>query len=179
MWKKKLHSEVEMNRLYVCHPTWQPSLLLPRSGSPWRYEQLPPDCSGAPAAHGWRCPSLWRFDRLGELPRTWLTLQAADQRGHKQDTHLHASQDLLAVRLHGFGILEVHLWRGDIWEQFSYLQPKCKNGSKVWLYQEEKFPEYWQIVVLFSPVLGANVDWCSLVVVLAFLIKLGCFRELL
>lgn len=47
------------------------------------------------------------------------------------------SKDLLAVCLHGFGILEVHLWRGDIWEQFSYLQPKCKTGD-----QGEKFQRF-------------------------------------
>lgn len=63
---------------------------------------------------------------------------AADQRGHEQDTRLHANQDLLAIRLHGFGILEVHLWRGDIWEQFSYLQP-VKTGVKCVCIKERNF----------------------------------------
>lgn len=40
------------------------------------------------------------------------------------------SKNLLVVCLHGFGILELHLGRGDIWEQFSYLHPECKRKIK-------------------------------------------------
>lgn len=130
-----------MRHSYFCHPTWQPSLLLPHSVSPWRCEQLPPDCSGGPAAHGWRCPSLWRFDRLVELPHTWLTSHATDQRGNQflWISNFYEYEDLLAVCLHGFGILEVHLWRGDIWKQFSHLQPKCKTGIKCNCIEERHF----------------------------------------
>lgn len=91
-----------------------------------------------------------------------------------------ASLDLLAVRLHGFGVLEVHLWRGDIWEQFSHLQPKRKNGRKMCLDQRRETSRVLtRLLSFFSPVLGANVDGRSLVVVLAFLIELSGFGELL
>lgn len=86
-------------------------------------------------------------------------------------------EDLLAVRLHGFGVLEVHLRRGDIWEQFSYLQPERKAGIK--RRRSKKFPEYGENAVVSSPVLGPNVDRCSLVIILAFLVELSSFRELL
>lgn len=73
---KKAFMRLTWATLCFCHPTWQPSLLLPHSASPWRCGQLPPDCSGGPAAHVWRCPNLWRFDRLAELPHTWLPSHA-------------------------------------------------------------------------------------------------------
>lgn len=69
--------------LYSCRPTWQPSLLLPHCGSPWRCEQLPPDCLGGPVVSVWRCPSLWRYDRPVELPHTWLTSHATEAANRK------------------------------------------------------------------------------------------------
>lgn len=45
-------------------------------------------------------------------------------------TEVH-TKNLLAVSLHGFGVLQVHLQRGDVWEQLSDLHPEGKMTIKI------------------------------------------------